>query len=87
MRRRILRPMRGVGAVDTGSCPDAFGNDPCAALLSQISPSAASAAAGLSTSWLTTSVTSLGGIPGWAVLALGAGALLLVFSMSGGRRR
>lgn len=81
------RPLRGFGAVDTGSCPDAFGDDPCAALLAQLSPSAASAAAGLPTSWLTTSLTSLGGIPGWALLALGGGLLLFVFAASGGRRR
>ena len=82
-----LRPrrLRGFGAVDTGSCPDGFGNDPCAALLASASPASIAAAAGLPTSWLTTT-TSFGGIPGWALLALGGGLLLLVLTASGGRR-
>jgi len=28
--QRIPTRLRGFGAVATGSCPDAFGNDPCA---------------------------------------------------------
>ena len=85
--RTPSRPLRGFGAFDSGSCPDAFGDDPCAALLAQQSPSAAAAAAGLPTSWLTTGISSLGGIPGWALLAVGAGILLVVSGMAGGRRR
>lgn len=78
---------RGFGAVDTGSCPDGYGNDPCASLLALQSPEAAAAAAGLPTTWLTTPIPSLGGIPGWAALAIGGGGLFLVMAMSGGRRR
>ena len=68
------------------SCPDAYGDDPCAAILAIQSPEAAAAAAGLPTSWLTTS-TSFGGIPGWALLALGGGLLFFAFAVGGGRRR
>jgi hypothetical protein len=91
MMRRFHR-RRGIGAVNA-SCPDDYGNDPCAALQSEISsgslPSAAqlSAALGLPTSWLTTPVSWLGGIPGWAALALGSVALFMVSAIPGGRRR
>ena len=83
-----LRPsrLRGFGAVANASCPDAYGDDPCAAILAIQSPEAAAAAAGLPTSWLTTS-TSFGGIPGWALLALGGGLLFFAFAVGGGRRR
>jgi hypothetical protein len=47
---------------------------------------AAAAAAGFPTSWLTTPIPSLGGMPGWAVLAFGALAFVMVIGMTGGRR-
>ena len=88
----MMRHRRGIGAVDTGSCPDAFGGDPCAALLAQQSPAAASQAAGLPastgsmfTDWLMTNQVSLLGMPGWALVAVTGG--LLLFAMGGGRRR
>ena len=91
MRVRLYR-RRGIGAVNA-SCPDDFGNDPCAALQSEISsgslPSAAqlSAALGLPTSWLTTPIPWLGGIPGWAALALGGVAVFMLSAIPEGRRR
>lgn len=82
--RRPRRGIRGIGQVNA-SCPDAFGGDPCAALLAQVSPAAASAAVGLPT-------TTAGVVGVWiqqnATLLLILGGALLVFGMaSGGRRR
>jgi len=86
----VQRPRRrGMGQANANSpasCPDGFGDDPCAALLAQFPPQAVAAAAGLPTSWLTTPIPSLGGMPGWAVLAFGALAFVMVIGMTGGRR-
>jgi hypothetical protein len=89
MMRRASHRRRGVGDLDAGylSWINSMDVSDEASLLASQSPTAAASAAGLPTSWLTTPIASLGGIPGWAVLAIGAGVLLVVSGMSGGRRR
>ena len=89
MMQRAYHRRRGVGDLDAGylSWINSLDVTNEAALLSAQSPAAAAGAVGLPTSWLTTPIASLGGIPGWAALAIGGGVLLLVAGMSGGRRR
>jgi hypothetical protein len=89
MMRRSSHRRRGVGDLDAGylSWINSMDVSNEAALLSAQSPGAAAGAVGLPTSWLTTPIASLGGIPGWAALAIGGGLFLLVAGMAGGRRR
>lgn len=96
-RSAVRRPLRGFGDVSmpsvtpaswvTSAWNDYVASLDAAAVASLPSAASVSAAAGLPTSWLTAPLTSLGGIPGWAALALGGGLLLFVFAASGGRRR
>ena len=81
------RKMRGMGFAVAGPTADDGSENYVASDAAWDDFIASNSSAGSGSSWLTTPIASLGGIPGWAALAIGAGVLLVVAGMSGGRRR
>jgi len=75
MMQRAYHRRRGVGDLDAGylSWINSLDVSDEAALLSAQSPTAAAGAVGLPTSWLTTPIASLGGIPAGRPWRLAAG--------------
>ncbi len=96
MIRPRRRASRGMG--QTGYCPDAYGNDPCAPGGDLYSLPLSSTLTNLNTqitglelqagiSATNPLMITYAGIPGWAWLAIGGVVLLMVSGMTSGARR